>query len=99
MNVVPRMLSLAEAMVHDLQFAVLIQRRKCTTVEKSILLLQLLELTRNGSVGLIVCGQMHMLLHDGPGGVMLQVEQVLCILHHHNHAGAEVRAVEIKHDL
>jgi hypothetical protein len=93
------MLGLAEVMVRDLQFLVLIQRRKCTTTEKSILLLQLLKLTRNGIVVLIVCGQMHTLLHDSPGGVMLQVEQVLRILGHRNHVGAEVRALEVRHGL
>jgi hypothetical protein len=31
--------------------------------------------------------------------VVLQVEQVLCILGHRSHAGAEVRALEVKHGL
>jgi hypothetical protein len=92
-------LGLAEAMVHDLQLTVLIQRSKCTTVEKSILLLQLLELVRNGGVVLIVYGQMHTLLYHSPGGVMLQVEQVLCILGHRCHVDAEVRVLEVRYDL
>jgi hypothetical protein len=93
------MLSLAEVMVHNLQLMVLIRSRKCTIAEKSILLLQLLELTRNGGVVLIVFCQMHMLLHDSPGGVMLQVEQVLHILGHHSHAGTNVRALKVRYGL
>jgi hypothetical protein len=99
MSVVPRVLDLAEAMICDLQLMVLIQRRKCTTAEESILLLHLLELMRNGGVVLIVCSQTHMRLHDRLGGVMLQVEQVLCVLGHRSHASAEVRALEIRHSL
>jgi hypothetical protein len=48
---------------------------------------------------LLICGQMHMLLHVDPGGVVLQVEQVLCILGHCNHPGAEVGALEVRHGL
>jgi hypothetical protein len=70
-------LSLAEAVVCDLQLTILIRRKKGTTTEKGILLLQLFILTCNGSVVLILCGQAHTLLHDGPSGVMLHVEQVL----------------------
>jgi hypothetical protein len=40
-----------------------------------------------------------MLLHDSPGGDMLQVEQVLCVLGHRSHAGAEVRALKVSHGL
>jgi hypothetical protein len=86
-------------MVRDLQLTVLIRRRKCTTVEKSILLLQLLELLRNGGVVLIVCRQTHTLLHDNPNGVKLQVEQVLHILGHRSHVSAKVRALEVRHGL
>jgi hypothetical protein len=46
-----------------------------------------------------VCGQMHTLLHDSSGGVVLQVEQVLRILGHRSHAAIEVRAVEVRHGL
>jgi hypothetical protein len=90
------MLSLTEAAVCDLQLVVLIRRRKCTTVEKSILLL---ELVRDGDVVLIVCGQTHTLLHDSPSGVILQVEQVLCILGHHSHASTTVRALKARYGL
>jgi hypothetical protein len=41
--------------VHNLQLAVLIHRRKCTTAEKSVLMLQLLELVRDGGVAHTVC--------------------------------------------
>jgi hypothetical protein len=68
-------------------------------MEVSILLLQLLELVRNGGFVLIVCGRMHMLLQDSPGGVMLQVEQVLCIIGHHSQASIEVRALLVRHIL
>jgi hypothetical protein len=68
-------------------------------MEKSILLLHLLELVRNSVVVLIICGQTHTLLHDNPGNVMLQVEQVLRILGHHSHAGAKLMALEVRHGL
>jgi hypothetical protein len=38
-----------------------------------------------------------MLLHDGSGGVVLQVEQVLHVLGHQSHAAIEVRALEFRH--
>jgi hypothetical protein len=53
----------------------------------------------HGSVVIIICGQLHTLLHDSPGGVMLQVEQVLCVLGHHRHANTEVRALKVRHGL
>jgi hypothetical protein len=52
---------------------------------------------RNGGVVFIVCSQTHTLLHDSPGGVMLQVEQVLRILGHHSHANIEVRTLKVRH--
>jgi hypothetical protein len=48
---------------------------------------------------LLVCGQMHMLLHDGLDDVVLQVEQVLRILGHRSHTEAEVGALEVGHSL
>jgi hypothetical protein len=68
-------------------------------VGKGILMLQLLKLMRNGGVALIVCGQTHTLLHDSPGGVMLQLEQVMHILGHRSHAGVQVRALDVRHSL
>jgi hypothetical protein len=67
--------------------------------EGHILMLQLLELTRNGGVVLIVCGQPHTLLHDSSGGVVLQVAQVLFILGHGSHVDIEVRALDVGHGL
>jgi hypothetical protein len=98
-SVVPRVLDLVKVVVRVLQLTVMIRRRKCTIAEKSILLLQLLELVRDGSIVLIVCGQTHTLLHESSCGVMLQVEQVLRILGHRSHAGAEVRALEVRYGL
>jgi hypothetical protein len=42
---------------------------------------------------------MHTLLHDGPGGVVLQVGQVLCVFGQRNQTSAEVRALEVGHNL
>jgi hypothetical protein len=39
---------------------------------------------------------MHTLLHASPGGVVLQVEQVLHVL---GYRGVEVRGLEVRHDL
>jgi hypothetical protein len=48
---------------------------------------------------LIICGQTHTLLHASPGGVVLQVEQVLHVLGHCSHPDAEVGALEVRHGL
>jgi hypothetical protein len=48
---------------------------------------------------LIVCGQTHTLLHDGSGGVMLQIEQVQQIHGHRSYASIEVQAPEVRHGL
>jgi hypothetical protein len=47
----------------------------------------------------ILCGQMHTLLHDSSGCVVLQVQQVLHVLGHCSHAGIEVGALEVRHGL
>jgi hypothetical protein len=57
----------------DLQLVVLVQRQKCTTAEDGILMPQHLDM-------LPICGEPHTLLDDGLGGVLLQVEQVMCVL-------------------
>jgi hypothetical protein len=88
-------LSLAEEIVCYIQLVVLVQRWECIATENSILMLQLLELMLNGGVVLIVCGQMHTLLHDRYSYVMLQVEQVMHVLGHHSHADVEVSALEV----
>jgi hypothetical protein len=46
-----------------------------------------------------MCGQMLTLLHDGPGGVVLQADQVLHVLGHHSYAGVEVGSLEVTHGL
>jgi hypothetical protein len=46
---------------------------------------------------LLVCGQPQTLLDDGPGCVVLQVEQVLCILGHLSHTVMEVGALGAGH--
>jgi hypothetical protein len=76
-GVTPSMLGLTKVVVHDLQLMLLVQRRKGSTLEKCILLLQLLILMCKVGVVLIVCSQTHMLLHEGLSSVMLQVEQIL----------------------
>jgi hypothetical protein len=48
---------------------------------------------------LLIHGQMHTLLDDGPAGVVLQVEQVPHVLGHHSHTGVDVRALEVGHGL
>jgi hypothetical protein len=49
----------------------------CTAVEDGILMPQPLNLTGGGSSTLLVCHQTRTLLHSYPGGVVLEVEQVL----------------------
>jgi hypothetical protein len=78
MNVVPRVLSFAKAMIHDLQLLVLLGRRNCTTTEKVILTLQL--------CALLISGHAETLLDDYRVSVVLQVEKTLGILCHRSHA-------------
>jgi hypothetical protein len=80
MNVVPRVLGIAEATVRDLQFLVLVWRRNYTTMEKVILTLQLRKLVWDGDVALVISYHSQALLDDSPGGGVLQVEWVLSIL-------------------
>jgi hypothetical protein len=86
MNVVPRVLSFAKAMIHDLQLLVLLGRRNCTTTEKVILTLQLCELPQCGGVGVLISGHAETLLDDYRVSVVLQVEKTLGILRHRRHA-------------
>jgi hypothetical protein len=46
-------------------------------------------------VALLVRRQTHMLLHACPGGVVLKVEQVLCVPGQRRHPSVEVRALEV----
>jgi hypothetical protein len=73
-GVVPPMLDLTKLTVSDLQLAVLLCGWVHTAAEDGILMPQPLELTRSSNGVLLVCRQMHMLLHDDPGGVVLEVE-------------------------
>jgi hypothetical protein len=48
---------------------------------------------------LLVCCQTHTLLHASAGGVVLEVEQVLCVPSQRSHPSMEVRALEVGHGL
>jgi hypothetical protein len=58
---------------------------------------QPLNLTDGGSGTLFVRHQTHTLLHACPGGVVLKVEQVLCVPSQRSHPGVEVRALKVGH--
>jgi hypothetical protein len=60
---------------------------------------QPLELTRSCGGVLLICCQTHTLLHDGLGGVVLEVEQVLRVSSQRSHPRVEVRALEVRHGL
>jgi hypothetical protein len=60
---------------------------------------QPLNLAGGGSGTLLVHCQMCMLLHARPGGVVLQVEQVLRVPSQRNHPNVEVRALKVRHGL
>jgi hypothetical protein len=60
---------------------------------------QPLELARISSGVLLICCHMHTLLYAGPGGVVLEVEQVLRVCSQRSHPGVEVRALEVRHGL
>jgi hypothetical protein len=56
-------------------------------------------LTGGGSGTLLVRRQTRTLLDAYPGGVVLKVEQVLCVPGQRSHPAMEVRALEVGHDL
>jgi hypothetical protein len=60
---------------------------------------QPLHLAGGGSGTLLVRRQTRTLLHACPGGVVLKVEQVLCVPIQRSHPGVEVRGLEVGHDL
>jgi hypothetical protein len=64
-----------------------------------ILMPQPPNLSSGGGGALLVRRQMRMLLLGCPHGVVLEVEQVLCILGQRSHPGMEVRALEVGHCL
>jgi hypothetical protein len=68
-------------------------------VEDDILMPQPLNLLGGGSDTLLVHRQRRTLLHACPGGVVLKVEQVLCVPGQQCHPGVEVRALEVRHGL
>jgi hypothetical protein len=86
------MLGLTEVVVCDLQLTVLVRTWKCTTTENGILMPQPVDV-------LPICGQPQTLLDDSPSGVVLQVEQVCCVLGHLSHANMEVGTLEVGHGL
>jgi hypothetical protein len=61
--------------------------------------LSYLKLVGSGSGTLLVRRQTRMLLHSCPSGVVLEVEQVLCISGQRSHPGMEVRALEVGYGL
>jgi hypothetical protein len=71
----------------------------CTTVEDGILIPQPLKLMGGGGGALLVHRQTHTLLHAYPGGVVLDVEQVLREPGQRIHPSVEVRAPEVGHGL
>jgi hypothetical protein len=60
---------------------------------------QPLNLSCGGGGTLLICRQMRTLLPGCPSGVVLEVEQVLCILGQRSHPSMEVRALEVGHSL
>jgi hypothetical protein len=60
---------------------------------------QPLNLSCGGIGTLLVRYQMRTLLPGCPGGVVLEVEQVLCVHGQRSHPGVEVRALEVGHGL
>jgi hypothetical protein len=68
-------------------------------MKDGILMPQPLNLASGGGGTLLVRCQTRMLLHACPRGVVLEVEQVLCIPSQRSHPGMEVRALEVGHGL
>jgi hypothetical protein len=58
-----------------------------------------LNLSCNSGSTLLVRRQTYTLLPGCPGGVVLEVEQVLRVLGQRSHPGMEVRALEVGHSL
>jgi hypothetical protein len=70
-NIVPCVLSLAEAPVCNLQLPVLVGRRNGTTTKKIILTHQLCELPRCGGVALLISSHLETLLNNCHVGAVL----------------------------
>jgi hypothetical protein len=60
---------------------------------------QPMNLMSGGGGTLLVRCQTHTMLHACPGSVVLEVEQVLCILGQRSHPSMEVRALDVRHNL
>jgi hypothetical protein len=60
---------------------------------------QPLNLACGGGGTLLIRHQTCMLLPGYPGGVVLEVEQVVCVLGQRSHPSVEMRALEVGHDL
>jgi hypothetical protein len=60
---------------------------------------QPLNLMSDGSGTLLVRRQTRTLLHACPGGVVLKVEQVLCVTSQQSHPGMKVKSLEVRHGL
>jgi hypothetical protein len=58
---------------------------------------QPLNLVGGGSGTLLACRQTCTLLCACPGGVVLKVEQVLCVPSQRSHPSVEVRVLEVRH--
>jgi hypothetical protein len=68
-------------------------------VEDGILMPRPLNLSCGGGGTLLVRRQTRTLLPGCPGGVVLEVEQVLYVLGQQSHPGVKVRALEVGHGL
>jgi hypothetical protein len=71
----------------------------CTAVEDGILMPQPLNLMSGGSGTLLIRYQTRTLLYAYPGGVVLEVEQVLHVPSQRSHPDMEVRALVVGHGL
>jgi hypothetical protein len=67
-----------------------------TTMEDSILVPQLLQLTQSSSGVVLISYQKHTLLHANLGSVLLKVEQVLRVLGQQRCLGTEVRVPTVR---
>jgi hypothetical protein len=68
-------------------------------MEDGILMPQPLNLSCGGGGTLLIRRQTRTLLPGCPGGVVLEVEQVLRVVGQRSHPGVEVRALEVGHGL
>jgi hypothetical protein len=98
-SVVQPMLDLAQAAVQGLQLLVLLTDTKRPLAEDMVLVTQPLQLQRRLDGLLIICVHTHTLFDHGVGGVVLQVEEVLRVLHHLCPSSVELLAGEVTSSL